>query len=263
MRYDKAKRRDENLRQKLLDAEARATTASERLSLIERTLDSTLHEIRRFSAEVSTHAEELSKALMRNENGPETKAMAQTVFFIAGMISSRLAFTDIELNPGAIRSQQRVRSGLYKKFDKARRVLEERARHKRVRIELLGASHKEIEALPAFECVPFVLLDNAVKYSPQGQDVSVRFDEGYGRLRITVQNIGPTVEPAELAQVFKRGQRGSLALRSGIAGDGQGLYLALYLCELHGIRIRATSSSSPRFQLDGIPYSDFEVSLEL
>lgn len=58
-------------------------------------LNNTLHEVRRFSAQLSNFAERLSR---ETTDQPQINQTALSVFYTAGMISSRLAYTDIELN---------------------------------------------------------------------------------------------------------------------------------------------------------------------
>lgn len=124
-------------------------------------LNSTLHEIRRFSAQLSRFCERISRETEGNQN---LNQLALSAFYTAGMISSRLAYTDIELNQRAIESQTTLRSGIFKKFDKAKRILAEEARSRSVTVQLHGESRAEIDALPVLELLPFVVLENAIKY---------------------------------------------------------------------------------------------------
>lgn len=209
MRYDKLNRRTDRLNAKVREGESELAKAKNELAIIKQALDSTLHEVRRLSGEISTYAEELSKSLASAPVDSKTKSNADTVFYLSGMISSRLAFTDLELNPTAVVRQQTVRSGIYKKFDKASHILQRRASIKSISVRFMGNSRREIETLPAFELVPFVLLENAIKYSPANQQVLVKFDEQPGQpLYVTIDSLGPIVFPSEIDAIFERGVRG-------------------------------------------------------
>ena len=171
MRYDKQNKKLESLIQQV-----KALTQEN--ILLKRSADSTreilndsLHEIRRFSAQLSKFCERISRDTQDN---PSLHQAALSAFYTASMISSRLAYTDIELNPKAIESQTPLRSGIFKKFDKAKRILAEKAKNRNVTISLIGESRVEIDALPVFELLPFVILENAVKYSPQNSPKSSR-----------------------------------------------------------------------------------------
>jgi len=176
------------------------------------------------------------------------------------MISSRLAYTDIELNPRALESQTVIRSGIYKKFDKARRILAEEARDRDVTIRLDGESRVEIDTLPVFELLPFVLLENGVKYSPRGQSVTVNFEMVGGRQVVTVSSIGPAVTDAELPRLFEKEFRG--AATAHLPGEGLGLFLAHQVCRFHGIRARPSLGRRDIYQLGGVSYGAFHIVLE-
>ncbi len=219
-------------------------------------LDSTLHEVRRFSAQLSKFSERLSRDTEGNQQLNQT---AQSVFYTAGMISARLAYTDIELNPRALESQTAVRSGIYKKFDKARRILAEEARDRDVTIRLDGESRTEIDALPVFELLPFVLLENGIKYSPRNQAVTVTFEQTGGRQTVIVSSIGPAVAPDELPRLFEKGFRGEQT--KTLPGQGLGLFLAKRVCDYHDVRIHAEAGQTNMYQFNGINCSEFRVVL--
>jgi PAS domain S-box-containing protein len=82
------------------------------------------------------------------------------------------------------------------------------------------------------------LLDNAIKYSPQGGAIIVQVEatNSEARLRVTDQGIGI---PAEmLPRLFERWQRGE---GTGIPGLGLGLYITRMLVEAHAGHIAAKS----------------------
>ena len=112
MRYDKHNRRLDRLHAEIADLKAQNERLSADAQNIRDILDSTLHEVRRFSAQLNKFAERLSRD---TEGQPQVNQTALSVFYTAGMISSRLAYTDIELNPRALESQTVIRSGIYKR----------------------------------------------------------------------------------------------------------------------------------------------------
>jgi signal transduction histidine kinase len=257
MRYDKHNRRLERLNAEIADLKAQNDRLVADARSIRDILDSTLHEVRRFSAQLNRFAERLSRD---TEEQPQVNQTALSVFYTAGMISSRLAYTDIELNPRALESQTVVRSGIYKKFDKARRILAEEARDRDVTIRLDGESRVEIDTLPVFELLPFVLLENGLKYSPRGQAVTVSFENVGGRQVVTVASIGPVVTDDELPRLFDKEFRG--AATRHLPGEGLGLFLAQQVCRFHGIRARAMLGRQNMYQLGGVGYGEFRIVLE-
>lgn len=273
MRYDKINKKTillnnkiNNLSTEVEDLKSKNLELQYKSESITETLNSTLHEVRRFSAQLLKFSERLNlqiESVLSEKQGNDLSSISQisqSVFYTAGMISSRLSYTDIELNPRAIENQTPVRSGIYKKFDKTRRILAEEARTNRVKIYLKGESRIELDTLPVFELLPFVLLDNGVKYSPPDQTITVSFETVGGRQVVTISNPGPDVSENEISNLFEKGFRGKNTFR--MPGQGLGLFLAKRVCDFHDIRIRAEIGRRNYYQIAGINYSEFRVILE-
>ncbi|MCX6020511.1 MAG: ATP-binding protein, partial [Chloroflexi bacterium] len=86
------------------------------------------------------------------------------------------------------------------------------------------------------------LLDNAAKYSPPGQPITVSVARGPEpcMVRLEVQDHGIGIPPDEAPHLFERHFRGSNVARSS-SGLGLGLYLSAKIIHLHGGRIWADS----------------------
>lgn len=81
------------------------------------------------------------------------------------------------------------------------------------------------------------LLDNAVKYGPQGQRVVVGAEAEGDRVRIRVDDEGPGVPPAERERVWEPYRRLARDAESATGGSGIGLAVVRELVELHGGRV--------------------------
>jgi signal transduction histidine kinase len=84
------------------------------------------------------------------------------------------------------------------------------------------------------------LVDNAVKFTPQGGAVTVVVGEDKSKATLAVVDTGPGVADDELEHVFERFYRGSED-RANKAGTGLGLAIARELVELMGGFISAES----------------------
>lgn len=265
MKYDKHNRKIEKLKEERDAALSRAEKAQSERNYIYLVLDGVMHETRRLNSEISSSCEDLSKLI---EQGKYELASQESegIFYKSGLLSSRLTFADFELNPESLSRQSRYSAGIFKKFDKARRILLRNASKRRINIRLVGPSHNEVDILPAFEMIPFVLLDNAVKYSPDEQEVVIHVTDNPSpgrRIEATISSIGPTVEESQIAHLCERGFRGSHAERSRVVGQGIGLYLANTLVRLSNGKLEIRSESQPIFHIDGVGYSEFSVTLTL
>ena len=87
------------------------------------------------------------------------------------------------------------------------------------------------------------LFSNAVKYTGEGGQITVRVDraaqEGY--LLVSVADTGMGISAEDQTKLFSRFFRTDGARTSGVGGTGLGLYVTRSLVELHGGRIRLES----------------------
>jgi signal transduction histidine kinase len=85
------------------------------------------------------------------------------------------------------------------------------------------------------------LIENAVKYSPEGGEVQVRVWREGGAARLSVTDRGIGIPPGDLPYLFERYHRGTNVDDRRFSGLGLGLYICRGIAEQHGGRIWATS----------------------
>jgi PAS domain S-box-containing protein len=78
------------------------------------------------------------------------------------------------------------------------------------------------------------LLENAVKYSPDGSDITVTVDLRPDQVVTAVCDRGMGIPADELAQVFERFHRGRQVSSTNYGGLGLGLYITKQIVERHG-----------------------------
>ena len=94
---------------------------------------------------------------------------------------------------------------------------------------------------PALRRLFFVLLDNAVKYTPAGGSITVSVgcdDEG---ATVAVRDTGIGIEESALPFIFERFYRVDASRNRDVGGSGLGLSIAKWIAETHGAEIRAES----------------------
>jgi signal transduction histidine kinase len=84
------------------------------------------------------------------------------------------------------------------------------------------------------------LIDNAVKYSPEGELVEVRATAVNGRVVVDVTDHGRGISPADQRLVFEK--FGRVSSTSAKPGSGLGLYIARAIAEAHGGKLELTSA---------------------
>ena len=91
--------------------------------------------------------------------------------------------------------------------------------------------------------VVYNLLDNAVKFCPQGGTLTLRIKEGTDKVYVSVGNDGQTIPPEELPLVFDRFHKLDKSRAENRDGWGLGLYIVKTLICRHGEDISVTSQN--------------------
>jgi signal transduction histidine kinase len=95
------------------------------------------------------------------------------------------------------------------------------------------------------------LVDNAVKYSPAGDEVAVRARRLDGRVLIEVSDHGPGIPYDQQRVIFEKFGRAEIAGASK-PGTGLGLFIARSIAEAHGgsLEVRSTPQAGSTFVLE-------------
>ena len=88
------------------------------------------------------------------------------------------------------------------------------------------------------------LLENAVKYSPDGGSVDVAVLQGGASMLLRVEDSGPGIAPAEHERALDRFYRSPDSANSGATGSGLGLAIVKSIAELHGATLTLERSQA-------------------
>ena len=103
------------------------------------------------------------------------------------------------------------------------------------------------------------LMDNAIKYSPQGSSIYIKLMERTGFLRLEVADEGIGIDKDEYHKIFRRFYRGKSEAVKNSSGSGVGLYLVRKITDMHG----GTVSVKPGRASGKYPGSSFVIQLPL
>ena len=85
------------------------------------------------------------------------------------------------------------------------------------------------------------LLDNAVKYTPEGGDISVGLTAHNGNVRVVVHDTGIGIPEADQRHVFDRFYRVDKARSRTLGGAGLGLSIVDWIVKAHGGEVSVRS----------------------
>lgn len=94
-----------------------------------------------------------------------------------------------------------------------------------------------------------ILLDNAVKYSPENSQVTVRVLKEDKGCRIEVEDQGIGIDEKDIPHIFERFYRADKTRSRQMAGTGLGLSIAMEIAERHGggIEVKSTPGKGSLF----------------
>ena len=133
-----------------------------------------------------------------------------------------------------------------------------------LRVRLEGESYGEIFGPDVFEIIPYLLLENAIKYSPNHNQVVLALHEQANVIVCRLVSLGPELHPAEESKIFESGFRGENAIRLTEMGTGMGLFHAKCATEMYrgSITVRQRREGPP-IVINGIPFRQTEFTLNL
>lgn len=175
------------------------------------------------------------------------------------MISNRFSYFDSILNP-SLSTGGAYPAVIFKKFDKMRKLLKgSQRKNVWISIDSPTQSDYRYSIYPTFETLLFIVLENAIKYSPNNKPVDVIFDEKGHFLDVTIKSIGPYCDENEIVHLCDKGFRSENARMAQSTGQGFGLNFAQKICSAHNIGI---SFDSVYLHKDrGVKYGTFSVHL--
>ena len=86
-----------------------------------------------------------------------------------------------------------------------------------------------------------ILLDNAIKYTPEGGKITIGMSSRDGQCVLSIQDTGPGIAAEELTRIFDRFYRCDVARKAQTSGHGLGLSIARIIAVAHGGKINVRS----------------------
>ena len=223
------------------------------------TLQNVLHELTASRAALRKSSNELNRATGasgENLDLQKARVFAERVVDELDAIDILFELLRIELNPEGIAFTEREDINIHGIFHRAFSHYSTRMEKKRIS-HSLDKGWFTVSAFPSLVLVPMILLDNAIKYAPNGTKIYVTLDDL--KSAATVESIGPEILEEENYLIFHEGYRGRNARVAERTGLGRGLFIAKNILDAHNYSISVSQKKGHR--INSLPYSTifFEV----
>jgi hypothetical protein len=178
---------------------------------------------------------------------------AKTLVKSVELLEDRLKMMPLLTNPESAAFGTKRPTRIYRSIDRTVRILRAVSAKTGVNIQLQGASFLAPRVYDSFSTIPLVLIENATKYSPPGQTVTVEINDERRSVFVKVRSFSPRIPEQDRDSLFNKGFRCEVSETVASRGSGLGLYLAKTVADAHGFRIRH-AESGPFTKLNGIEY---------
>lgn len=229
-------------------------------------LDDTLHEIRKINNQIKGNVRDLEKVIDNREFYDENTDRhihnaLKTIEGNSTLLSIRMDAYDILFNLASASKELDIMLGVYSKVEKIYKCLYPSRKEKRLDIILNGGSTKEFRLRNSMELAFFIIIENAIKYSPEGQVIDITFSDSQNGLDVEFCNWAICPEEDELSRLTERGYRAkAVASKKSYVGSGLGLYLLKQICQTNNVEYHFEVDEETKF-ISGIIYNKFVVTL--
>jgi len=187
-----------------------------------------IHDLRRFSNSIYQNGVATKKAIY-DGNSEEAATRIQNTLAAQAMLSIRTDILDLSESDSFQLEEERI--PVYRKFDKVVKSFQPGCGLKSIELTISGNSHSLVKGPDCAEIIAYILVDNALKYSPSNHKITVTAKESENRILFCVTSLGPLIVGDEIENIFEKGFRSESAKRIEASGTGYGLFLARSLVE--------------------------------
>ena len=146
-------------------------------------------------------------------------------------------------NQEAVPEDQKFRFDLCESLGLVLISFEQKINEKQLDVQVDMPDHPvfTLASQDAIHQVIYNLVDNAVKFCPQGEQITLTLREGGSKAYISISNQGQTIPPEELPLVFDRFHKIDKSRALNRDSWGLGLYIVKTILDSHGENISVTS----------------------
>lgn len=188
----------------------------------------------------------------------------QVISELVEIMNAHISFVTIDMNPEFYGLQQPIPLNMHGTIYRVTQIFKGKAKNKGIKIKMNKEQDiPHLTTLPIAKVLPYIILDNAVKYSPSYSQVNITFLKGVDSMSIEFDSSGPKLLENESKKIFERGYRGTKAENINELGRGLGLYYLSRICSICNIEYSIKVNSEKTYFFEGVEYSDFCITLTI
>lgn len=203
-------------------------------------IGNTIHDVRKFNANIKTRSEIISNKIKgcKKRDTEKIKKCGENIWAMSQLISTRLSEYDYLYAESPLQCGSKYDFNFFTTFDKIRRCMIDEAKkdNKEIRVSA-NVTCSEIQAYDSIKYMPFLLIDNALKYSFNNSTIEIKIKDEENSQTIEIKSTGVFVDENEISSLFLRGYRGKNSMKFTQNGSGIGLYLVKEICDANNIKV--------------------------
>ena len=233
---------------------------------LNRILRTSIHEVRSINADLYNAIYQLRSSIEKSGYiAGRDMATIRNIEELSQFLKTRTDVLDVLSNPSVL-SSTTSNVPVYRAFDRLVRSLTPTAKASGVKLNLSspnGQSTSYVTSNRLFDVIPYLAIQNAIKYSPRDHAVKVEVVEEKMHIRVAVKSLGPLVKETEKELIFLSGFRGDFARRVSNEGTGVGLHMLQQLVQLHDDGKVNFEQTAPIRKIKNVPYARTTVNIVL
>ncbi len=196
-------------------------------------LNDTLHDVKKLNG----YMLDIIGNLNLEEYDEDLRDKFETIKQWNYLMKSRLSLYDLSQSSFLLDQGRKVEKDVFRLFDAIKRSFESIQNDTGgvIRIKSNGRIDAVVEVYNSFQLLPFVLLDNAIKYAPKNCTIDIVFDLKKEYLEVRISSMGPKPNPEDNGRLEERGYRSQSNLIQKTHGSGLGLSIADEICRKNDI----------------------------
>lgn len=223
-------------------------------------VDDIFHDVRKFNQQIKIKNEKIYKKAQQHRRLGDILETTKSIQQLGWFMTLRLNNHDFIYNEELLKADVKSSYNIYRIIDKVKKCLKERTDFKNIKIEMKSSVEcKDMQAYDCIELLPYIFLDNAIKYSIGGETIHIDIKETRDFQHVKIHSLGPKADEQELPKLIEQGYRSKNAIDLTQDGMGIGLYTAKCICELNDIKLEIDSSQDVVKRVKNIDYSEFSV----